>query len=94
MPEHWKVANLIPIYKNVDKNKPENNPSVNLTSIACKYFGRNNQRISHRVLGETMFHQYSIFTLSPEVSRFKYTNNTSQLYHTDINVQVLIAFNN
>ena len=36
---------------------------------------------------------YSIFTLSPEVSRFKSTNNKSQLYHTDIHVQVLIAFN-
>ena len=37
---------------------------------------------------------YSIFTLSPKVSRFKSTNNKSQLYHTDIHVQVLIAFNN
>ena len=36
---------------------------------------------------------YSIFTLSPEVSRFKSTNNKSQLDHTDIHVQVLIAFN-
>ena len=36
---------------------------------------------------------YSIFTLSPELSRFKSTNNKSQLYHTDIHVQVLIAFN-
>ena len=36
---------------------------------------------------------YSIFTLSLEVSRFKSTNNKSQLYHTDIHVQVLIAFN-
>ena len=36
---------------------------------------------------------YSIFTLSPEVSRFKSTNNKFQLYHTDIHVQVLIAFN-
>ena len=36
---------------------------------------------------------YGIFTLSPELSRFKSTNNKSQLYHTDIHVQVLIAFN-
>ena len=36
---------------------------------------------------------YSIFTLSPDLSRFKSTNNKSQLYHTDIHVQVLIAFN-
>ena len=35
----------------------------------------------------------SIFTLSPDLSRFKSTNNKSQLYHTDIHVQVLIAFN-
>ena len=35
----------------------------------------------------------SIFTLSPELSRFNSTNNKSQLYHTDIHVQVLIAFN-
>ena len=34
-----------------------------------------------------------IFTLSPEVSRFTSTNNKSQLYHTDIHVQVLITFN-
>ena len=39
-------------------------------------------------------YMYSIFTLSPELSRFKSTNNKSQLYHTDIHVQVLIAFNN
>ena len=31
------------------------------------------------------------FTLSPELSRFKSTNNKSQLYHTDIHVQVLIV---
>ena len=37
---------------------------------------------------------YSIFTWSPELSRFKSTNNKSQLYHTDIHIQVLIAFNN
>ena len=30
---------------------------------------------------------YSIFTLSPEVSQFKSTNNKSQLYHTDIHFQ-------
>ena len=36
---------------------------------------------------------YSIFTLSLDLSRFKSTNNKSQLYHTDIHVQVLIAFN-
>ena len=36
---------------------------------------------------------YGIFTLSPDLSRFKSTNNKSQLYHTDIHVQVLIAFN-
>ena len=36
---------------------------------------------------------HSIFTLSPDLSRFKSTNNKSQLYHTDIHVQVLIAFN-
>ena len=30
--------------------------------------------------------KYSIFTLSPEVSRFKSMNNKSQLYHTDIHV--------
>ena len=38
-------------------------------------------------------HLYSIFTLSPEVSLFESTNNKSQLYHIDIHVQVLIAFN-
>ena len=37
---------------------------------------------------------YGIFTLSPDLSRFKSTNNKPQLYHTDIRVQVLIAFNN
>ena len=37
--------------------------------------------------------QYSIFTLSPDLSRFKSTNNKSQLYYTDTHVQVLIAFN-
>ena len=31
--------------------------------------------------------------LSPELSRFKSTNNKSQLYHTDFHIQVLIAFN-
>ena len=36
---------------------------------------------------------YSIFTLSPDLSQFKSTNNKFQLYHTDIHVQVLIAFN-
>ena len=36
---------------------------------------------------------HSIFTLSPEMSQYKSTNNKSQLYHTDIHVQVLIAFN-
>ena len=33
---------------------------------------------------------YSIFTLSPDLSRFKSTNNKSQLYHIDIHVQVLM----
>ena len=44
-----------------------------------------------------MFDQYTkaygIFTLSPDLSRFKSTNNKPQLYHTDIRVQVLIEFN-
>ena len=30
--------------------------------------------------------EYSIFTLSPDLSRFKSTNNKPQLYHIDIHI--------
>ena len=47
----------------------------------------------NHILNAIMRLSYSIFTLSSGVSRFRSTNNKSQLYHPDISVQVLIAFN-
>ena len=50
-------------------------------------------QLCHVKWGDEISASDSIFTLSPDLSRFKSTNNKSQLYHTDIHVQILIAFN-
>ena len=36
VPEDWRVANVVPIFKKGAKNLPENYRSVSLTSIPCK----------------------------------------------------------
>ena len=36
VPEDWKYANVVPIFKKGDRNKPENYRPVSLTSIVCK----------------------------------------------------------
>ena len=56
-----------------------------LVSLALMIISQHNHLLTYR--------QYSIFTLSLEVSRFKLRTISSQLYHTDTHVQVLIAFN-
>ena len=39
IPDDWKTANIVPIVKKGDRNKPENYRPVSLTSIACKTLG-------------------------------------------------------
>ena len=36
IPDEWKSANVVPIYKKGDRSKPENYRPVSLTSITCK----------------------------------------------------------
>ena len=36
IPDDWKTANVVPIFKKGDRNRPENYRPVSLTSIACK----------------------------------------------------------
>ena len=35
-PDDWKTANVVPIFKKGDRNRPENYRPVSLTSITCK----------------------------------------------------------
>ena len=35
-PDDWQTANVVPIFKKGDRNRPENYRPVSLTSIACK----------------------------------------------------------
>ena len=35
-PDDWKTANVVPIFKKGDRNRPEDYRPVSLTSIACK----------------------------------------------------------
>jgi len=36
IPDDWKTANVVPMFKKGDRSKAENYRSVSLTSIACK----------------------------------------------------------
>merc|ERR1712074_60201 len=36
VPEDWKKANIMPLFKKGDKTNPENYRPVSLTSISCK----------------------------------------------------------
>ena len=37
VPSEWKEANIMPLFKKVSRNKPENYRPVSLTSVVCKY---------------------------------------------------------
>ena len=57
VPDSWKTANVVPIYKKGDKNKAENYRPVSLTSITCK-------TLEHIISSSIMSHldKYSILT--------------------------------
>ena len=57
IPDEWKSANVVPIYKKGDRSKPENYRSVSLTSITCK-------TLEHEVSSSIMKHldSHSILT--------------------------------
>ena len=38
VPSEWKEANIMPLFKKVSRNKPENYRPVSLTSVVCKLF--------------------------------------------------------
>ena len=47
LPDEWKTANVIPIYKKDDKTQPSNYRPVSLTSCICK--------ISERIIFKHMY---------------------------------------
>jgi hypothetical protein len=45
VPDEWKTANVLPIFKGGDKSKPENYRPISLTSQVCKVMERGSREI-------------------------------------------------
>ena len=82
------IANFERIKQIIDHNSI--NKRQGFTSVQNKSMN-NKSQLYHTDINVQVLIAFndSIFTLSPELSRFKSTKNKSQLYHTDIHVAII-----
>ena len=64
IPEEWKKASVVPIFKKGEKSKPENYRPVSLTSITCK-------TLEHIVSSTIMSHMDSHYILTDAQHGFR-----------------------